>query len=398
MGDVYFPVMLIAGGVFILLFLVGFFGMKFRIPGVVLYILLGTILSGYFSGNELLYLAGEVGIVLLFFMLGMEFPIRRLATIAGKVAPAGTLDIFLNLFLTMLICMLFGLDWITAFLIGGVVYATSSSITAKIIESSKRMANPESEFILALLIFEDIVAPVAVAVLVGLTAGKTLTGFAFGLIIFKIVALVVGAVLIGHMLFSRLGNFVDRYISKDVFILLVVGIALAYGGLALMLGLSEVLGAFLAGIILAEVRRTEHLGNVVLPIRDLLLPLFFFYFGTTIVFGEEVPLPALLITLVVWSIVAKIMVGYFGGRMYGLSDKVALRAGLSFTQRGEFSVIIAAMATDTIRLFSGIFILSSAMIGILLFELAPKITNRLYPKKRSQKKYKVPEASPSESD
>ncbi|MEE4241579.1 MAG: cation:proton antiporter [Desulfopila sp.] len=398
MGDIYFPVIFIAGGIFILLFLVGFFGMKFRIPGVVLYILLGTILGGYFSDHSLLYLAGEVGIVLLFFMLGMEFPIRRLATIAAKVAPAGILDVFLNLFLTMLICMLFGLEWITAFLIGGVVYATSSSITAKILESSKRMANPESEFILALLIFEDIVAPVVVAVLVGLTAGTTLTGFTLVFIIGKIVVLLIGAVFIGNVIFSRLSNFVDKYLSHDSFILLVVGVALTYGGLALMLGLSEVLGAFLAGIILAEVRRTEHLGNAVLPIRDLLLPLFFFYFGTTITFGDGVPLPALLITLVIWSIAAKIVVGYFGGRMYGLSGKVALRAGLSFTQRGEFSVIIAALATDTIRLFSGVFILSSAVIGILLFELAPKITAMLYPKKTIQKKYTIPGGSSSESD
>lgn len=390
MEDIYFPVLLVAGGVLILLFLVGWIGMKFRIPGVVLYILLGIGLSGYFSGNELLYLTGEIGIVLLFFMLGMEFPIRRLAGIAGKVAPAGTLDVVLNLFLTMGICMLFGLDWITAFLIGGVVYATSSSITAKVLESSKRMANPESEFILALLIFEDLVAPVAVAVLVGLTAGTAMTGMIFAVIMGKIVVLIIGAVLIGNLIFSRLSNFVDRYISKDIFILLVVGIALAYGGLALMLNLSEVLGAFLAGIILAEVRRTEKLGHAVLPIRDLLLPLFFFYFGTTITFGNGVPLPVLLITLVFWSIAAKIVVGYIGGRMYGLSKKVALRAGISFTQRGEFSVIIATMATDTIRLFSGVFILSSAMIGILLFQLAPKITNVFYPKKEAAKKYKVP--------
>lgn len=390
MGDVYFPVLFIAGTVFILLFAVGFVGMKFRIPGVVLYILLGIGLGGQFSGNQLLYLAGEVGIVLLFFMLGMEFPVRRLAGIAGKVAPAGTLDLILNLVLTMGICMAFGLDWITAFLVGGVVYATSSSITAKILETSKRMANPESEFLLALLIFEDIVAPVAVAVLVGLTAGAALTAMTFGLIIGKIVGLIIGAVIIGHLIFSRLGDFVDRYISHDIFILLMVGIALAYGGLALMLSLSEVLGAFLAGIILAEAQRTEHLEHAVLPVRDLFLPLFFFYFGTTITFGDGVPMIPLLITLLAWSIVAKIITGYFGGRLYGLSKRVSLRAGLSFTQRGEFSVIIAAMASDTIRVLSGVFILASAMIGILLFELAPKVAGALFPKKHKPQKYKVP--------
>jgi monovalent cation:H+ antiporter-2, CPA2 family len=392
MGDLHFPVLFIAGAVFILLFVVGFVGMKVRIPGVVLYILLGIGLGGHFSGNHLLHLAGEVGIVLLFFMLGMEFPVRRLAGIAKKVAPAGTLDLILNLFLTMGICMAFGLDGITAFLMGGVVYATSSSITAKILETSKRMANPESEFLLGLLIFEDIAAPVAVAVLVGLTAGTAMTAITFGLIIGKIVGLIIGAVIIGHLIFSRLGGFVDRHKSQDNFILLVVGIALAYGGLALMLDLSEVLGAFLAGIILAEVRRTESLEHAVLPVRDLFLPLFFFYFGTTITFGDGIPMVPLLITLLIWSVAGKIITGYYGARLYGLSRKVSLRAGLSFTQRGEFSVIIASMAADTIRVLSGVFILSSAMIGILLFEMAPKITNTLFPRKERPIKYKVPES------
>lgn len=390
MGEAHFPVLIIAGGIFILLFAVGFIGMKIRIPGVVLYILLGIGLGGPFSGNHLLYLAGEVGIVLLFFMLGMEFPASRLAGIAKKVAPAGTLDLALNLFVTMGICVIFGLDWITSFLMGGVVYTTSSSITAKILETSKRMANPEAEFMLALLIFEDIAAPMAVAILVGLTAGSALTAMTFGVIIAKIVFLIIGAVIIGHLIFSRLGRFVDRYITHDTFVLLVVGIALAYGGLALMLNLSEVLGAFLAGIILAEVRRTDKMEHTILPIRDLFLPLFFFYFGTTITFGGGVPMVPLLLVLLTWSIAGKIITGYVGARLYGLSKKVALRAGLSFTSRGEFSVIIAAMAADTIRVLSGVFILSSAMIGILLFELAPRITKALFPNKERPAKYKVP--------
>jgi CPA2 family monovalent cation:H+ antiporter-2 len=366
--------------------------MKVQIPGVVLYILLGVALGGFLSGNELLLLAGEIGIILLFFMLGMEFPIRSLSGIAKKVYPAGTLDIVLNLGITMGICMLFGLDWITAFLIGGVVYATSSSITAKLLENSRRMANPESEFMLALLIFEDLAAPIAVAILVGLTQGTVLSGFAFGMIILKIILLILGAILIGHYIFSKLGNFVDNYLAEDIFILLVVGIALSYGGLALLLDLSEVLGAFLAGIILAEAKRTESLEQIVLPIRDLLLPLFFLYFGTTIAFGQGLPMVTLLIILLVWSIVAKIIVGFIGGRIYGLSNKVALRAGLSFTQRGEFSVIIASLAFESIRVFGGIFILCSSIIGVLLFQLAPKITNMIYPKKQNPQKHKVPTA------
>lgn len=394
--DMHLPVLLTAGILFIGLFVLGYIGIRTKIPGIILYILLGIAIGGLLTDDHLLQLAGEIGIVILFFMLGMEFPIKRLTGIAKKVAPAGMLDVVLSLGVSMLICLGFGLDWTTSFLIGGIVYATSSSITAKLLESTKRMANTESEFVLALLIFEDLVAPIAVAVLVGLTTGEELTLVMFAWLVIKIILLTAGAVVLGRLMFARLSSFFERYLDEDFFILILIGIALGYGGLAVYLNLSEVLGAFLAGIILAEVKKTEQLEQMVLPIRDIMLPIFFLYFGTTISLAGELPYIGLLITLFFWSIAAKILTGSIGGRWYGLSHKVALRSGFSLTQRGEFSVIIAALAVGAFKLFSGIFILASATAGIVLFLLAPKLTELIFGKKRPKRKYKLPESSTEE--
>lgn len=382
--------MLGAGLLLILLFITGFVALKMKIPEVIIFILLGITLGGLLSGSHLLHFVGEIGIVLLFFMLGMEFPIKQLAKVAKKVTPAGSLDVLLCQGVTTAISLLMGIDPLMSFLIGGVVYATSSSITAKLLESSKRMANPESEFMLGLLIFEDLVAPVLVAILVGLTAGGALTASSLSILLAKVILLTVGAVLIGHFIFSKLGPFFDRYMSADIFILFIVGTALAYGGLALYLDLSEVLGAFLAGIIIAEVRRTHQLEHLIIPIRDLTLPLFFLYFGTTITFGEGIPYIPLLIILLVWSIIAKIIVGFYGGRWYGLTNRVALRAGFSLTQRGEFSIIIASLATGSIKVFSSVFILISSMIGIVLFQLEPKISKKIFGQAKKKEKIKLP--------
>ncbi|MBU8904998.1 cation:proton antiporter [Desertibacillus haloalkaliphilus] len=384
------PELLGAGLVLLLLFIVGYIGLKMKIPQIVLYILLGIVLSGLLSGSELLHFVGEIGIVLLFFMLGMEFPIKQLAKVAKKVTPAGSLDVALSLGVTTCICLLMGIDPLMSFLIGGVVYATSSSITAKLLESSKRMANPESEFILGLLIFEDLVAPVLVAILVGLTAGGALTAGSLSILVVKVIVLTVGAILIGRYVFTKLGTFFDRHMSDDIFIMLLIGVSLAYGGLALYLDLSEVLGAFLAGIMIAEVRRTHQLEQLIVPIRDLTLPLFFLYFGTTITFEEGIPMLGLLAIVLLWSIIAKIIVGIVGGRWYGLTKRVALRAGFSLTQRGEFSIIIASLATGSIKVFSSAFILLSAMSGILLFQLAPKIAKKVYGEKSKVQKVKLP--------
>lgn len=384
------PVMLSIGLFLVALFVIGYIGLKYKIPQVIFYILFGIILSTFLTDSSLLHLVGEIGIVLLFFMLGMEFPIKQLMKVAKKVTPAGLLDVLLNLGVTTLICYVMGLSFLLSFIIGGVVYATSSSITAKLLESSKRMANPESEFILGVLIFEDLVAPIMVAILVGVTAGLDLTAGSFGLLIGKVLLITFGAIIFGQFIFSKLGPFFDRYFNEDIFISLIIGIALAYGGFALYLGLSEVLGAFLAGIMIAEVRRAEQLEHLIVPVRDLTLPLFFVYFGTTISFGEGIPNVGLLIILIFWSIIAKIIVGVYGGKMYGLSKRVALRAGVSLTQRGEFSIIIASLAPLAYRAFSSVFILVSAVVGIGLFQFAPKIVKKIYGQNKPLKKVKIP--------
>lgn len=390
--DISESTVVLGAGIFILLlFLAGYLGGKIRVPGVVLYIILGIVIGSFISENEIIDMVGKIGIVFLFFLLGLEFPISRLGETAKKVWPGGLLDVALNLGITTVICHLFGLGWLTSFLIGGIVYATSSSITANLLESTKRMANIEGEYMLGLLIFEDLVSPVVVAVLIGLTSGQQVTTLHFVILILKIILLTTGAIVIGRYGFSRLSKFIERINDEDIFILLTAGIALAYAGLSLLLGLSEVLGAFLAGMMLAETKKMEDIEVVTLPVRDLLLPVFFLSFGMTIDLNHGVPMIGLLIIVLLWGIIAKILVGTWGGRWYGLSKRVSLRAGLSLTSRGEFSVVIATLVTGTVQIFSGIYILISAMIGIALFLAAPGISRKLYGKSKKPKKdIKIP--------
>jgi monovalent cation:H+ antiporter-2, CPA2 family len=393
MGEMDLPILLIAGLVLLGIFWLGFLSIKIKFPSVILYILFGILLADALYHNELLHFASEIGIVLLFFLLGLEFKLERLGGIAKRIWPAGLMDVLLNLGVVMAIGLLFHLDFFTAFLIGGIAYATSSSITAKQLGDTGRMANRETEFILGLLIFEDIVAPIVVAVLMGMSSGGDFSSLDFIILLGKIIALTIGAIILSKTLFKRFEEFLDRIADEDFRIALLIGISLAYGGLALLLGLSEVLGAFLAGMMLAEVK-IEKIEHPVEPIKNLMLPLFFVYFGTTVELGDGVPMVGFLITVLVWSIIAKVLVGMIGGRLYGLSKRLSFRAGLSICARGEFSVVIASLATGIIKVFAGIYIIISAFIGLLLFEKAPQITNLIYgkPKKKPQKNLKVPSA------
>jgi CPA2 family monovalent cation:H+ antiporter-2 len=374
------PFLLLAGLILCTFFVVSFTSQKLRLPSVLIYIILGAGTALFLAKSDTVHIVGEIGIVLLFFILGLEFPLSRMVDISKKIWPAGLLDVLLNLGVAMGIVLLFGMDPMSALVIGSVAYATSSSISAKMLEEQKRLANPETEFILALLIFEDLVAPILVSFIAGARLGEEMSiGFVL-ILLFKIILLMLGAILLGLYGFKRLSAFISRHIQRDFMPLLATGIALAYAGIAISLGLSEILGAFLAGVMLSETGKSSEVEHLILPIRDITLPFFFFWFGTTISFGEGVSYIPMMIVLVLWAVAGKILTGFIGGRLFGLSKKISFRAGFSFVHRGEFSAIIASLAVPQLRIFSGIYIVVTAFIGVFLFQKAPNAANWYYGK------------------
>ena len=372
----HLPFLLLMGLILFTFFWVSFGSSKLRLPSVLIYILLGVGAVFIFPRNEAIHWGAEIGIVLLFFLLGLEFPLARMVEISKRIAPAGLLDAVLNLGGAMGLALIFGLDSLSALILGAVAYATSSSISAKMLEEQKRLANPEAEFILALLIFEDLISPLLVSLIAGAGAGEEMTASFAALLLIKIVILVAGAVTIGHYGFRKLQSFISRHLQKEFMPLMTVGIALAYAGIAMAIGLSEILGAFLAGVMLSETGKSSDLEHLILPVRDITLPFFFFWFGTTISFGEGVSNFWLLVHMIVWSVAGKLITGYTGGRLFGLSPRVSLRAGFSLIPRGEFSAIIASLAAPQLRVLSGIYILVTAFIGVYLFQKAPTLAGR----------------------
>ncbi|MCM3575124.1 MULTISPECIES: cation:proton antiporter [Mesobacillus] len=368
---------LVIGLFLLVLFLIGMIGIKIiKIPDILLFILLGLILSLVIKESKVIEVAGEIGLVLLFFILGMKFPVKRLITSSTKIWRGGFLDAFLGIFVTAVISLLFGLDWVSSLIVGGIVYATSSSITAKLLEHKNRTQNKESEFMLLILVFEDLIAPILVTVLIGLTGdGFTVTDFL--LILLKIVLLAGIAVFFAKVVFKKVESILKEIDQDDIFIVLITGIALTYGGIAMLLGLSEVIGAFLAGMMLSELSIKDKVEKAALPVRNIFLPFFFLNFGLHIEMTSDIPYLGLLIVLVLWSLIHKLIVGYIGGQWYGLSRSDSLKAGLSLTQRGEFSVIIAALATGELKIFASIYILVIAIIGTIMFQLAPRLNNMI---------------------
>ncbi len=368
------------GGIALLsFFLVSYLFQRLKLPSLLAYVFLGLALSGLLTAPDLRIIdeIARLGILLLFFLLGLHFPLARLVNISRRVWSVGFMDIGLNFGVTFALAYLLGFDLLAALIIGGVAYATSSSITVKMLEDSKRLKSPEGEFKLALLVFEDLAAPVMVSFLAGLILLGAVTAEAILIIFLKVVLLTVVSILLALYGFRKLDLFAGRYMSRDFMPLFAMAVGLIFAGIAEAMDLSKLLGAFLAGVMLSETGTSREFSRIIMPVKDLPLPFFFFWFGTTITLGTGIiSLPALGI-LLIWALAGKLIVGFWGGRMYGLSFKGSIRTAFSLLQRGEFSVVIAAMAEPVLRAFLGIYIVVTAIAGVYLFRWAPGIADRL---------------------
>lgn len=338
-------------------------------PSILAFIAIGVGVGFFWSGNEVFKVAGEIGIILLFFLLGLKFPLRELWERMRKVWKAGVLDVILSFGVSFGIALLFSLDFSRAFLIGAVLYATSSSISAKLLERHSEKHEDIKEFVLALLIFEDIFAPLLLTIAPFIIQeepvafsdiGKVFAGF----LIFT------ALLLIGSNFVSKQQKFSKHLLLQDDASIGLIGLILSFAGIGMVFGLSEILGAFIAGIMLADIHDVRPLKRLTVPVRDLFLPIFFISFGISINLEKGVIVNTLFFVLIVWGVLSKWIVGRVGGRIYGLTRVQANEAGFSLSPRGEFSILFTALSNGAINLFVGLYIFVSAIIGIILFRFS----------------------------
>lgn len=344
-------------------------------PSILAFIAIGVGIGFFWDGNEVFKVAGEIGIILLFFLLGLKFPLRELWKRMRKVWKAGILDIILSFGVSFGIALAFGLDFPRAFLIGAVLYATSSSISAKLLERHSEKHEDIKEFVLALLIFEDIFAPLLLTVAPFIIQeepvamsdiGKVFAGFLiFGVLLF-----------IGSSFVSKQQKFSKHLLRQDDASIGLIGLILLFAGIGMVFGLSEILGAFIAGIMLADIHDVRPLKRLTVPVRDLFLPIFFISFGISINLEKGVIVNALFFVLIVWGVLSKWIVGRVGGRIYGLTRVQANEAGFSLAPRGEFSILFTALSNGAINLFVGLYIFVSAIVGIILFRFSEYLAEK----------------------
>jgi monovalent cation:H+ antiporter-2, CPA2 family len=381
------------GGAFLAAGLFGRLGRGIGLPTIPFFMAAGISMGPHTPGLVLvdnpaeLEVIAAIGLILLLFHLGLEFSLRDLARGGRRLVFAGGVYIGLNVGAGL--ALGFSLGWGTseAFVLAGAVGISSSAITTKLLIELQRLANKETRMILGIIVVEDIFLAFYLAALqpiLGGAEGAWEAIFVFARAFAFLVALFVVA---------RFGaRFVGKLVASDddeLLTVLFIGLAIIVAGLAEEVGVSEAIGAFMVGIILAETKAAPRIERLVLPLRDAFAAVFFFAFGLTIDPGDIASVAGPVAVAVLLTFGMNLLAGGIGARMHDFGVRQATNVAFSLVGRGEFSLILATLAVaagldERIGPFVALYVLILAVVGPLLTSRSEWLL-RLLPSVRSER-------------
>jgi CPA2 family monovalent cation:H+ antiporter-2 len=307
------------------------------------------------------HIAGEIGVILLLLLLGLEYSADELVTGMRRSWMAGLLDLVLNAAPGAAVALMLGWGPIGALAMAGVTYISSSGIIAKILGDLGRLGNRETPVVLSILVFEDLAMAVYLPILTALLAGATLLG---GLTAVGISLVAVTVVLVVALRFGRFVSMVVDSPQPEVFLLRVLGAALLVAGVASQLQVSAAVGAFLLGIAISGAT-AENATKLLEPLRDLFAAMFFVVFGLNTDPSTIPPVLGYAVALAFVTTLTKVATGWWAARRQGIGRLGRARAGAALVARGEFSIVIAGLAVSTGAVDSRLAALATAYVLLM---------------------------------
>ena len=374
------PVYLQLGAVLVVLGFAARAAERLRLPSVPLYLIAGLALSAFdipALEGPVLEVAAGLGVILLLFLIGLEYTAEELSTNLRRFRRAGIVDFALNFTPGFAFALVLGWDPLAAMLLGGVTWVTSSGIVLKAI-GDLGWRGPETPVIVAVLVSEDlamaIYLPLAASLLVG---GGVLAGVgSMTVAVVAAVAAMVGAFRYGE----ALGRIVS-HASEEALLLSALGLVLIVAGIAEELQVSAAVGAFLAGVALSG--EVAHRTRTLLePIRDFNVALFFLFFALQVDVTRlgDVALPATALAIVTGA--TKAVTGIRAARLARVGEAEQARVALALIARGEMSIVLAGLGATAavepqLAPLAAAYVLLLAIVGPVLMRFADDLVPHL---------------------
>jgi K+:H+ antiporter subunit KhtU len=337
--------------------------------------------------SEVTDFLAELGIVFLLFFLGLEFSLSRINRAGRHFGLGGVVDLVVNLGLGLLVGFVaFGFTF-AGLVLAACIYVSSSAIAVKGLIDFRRLGDDETDLVLAILVFEDLV----VAFMLGFAAAGGGGPSDTLVLIAKALGFITVGLAVSHWLSRPIDRFLDR-LSLEFFLLAVFGFLIGSAAIADELGLSEAIGALMAGIVLSETSVRDQIEDRFFSFRDVFAALFFFTFGLSIDLGATPEVGWLVALAVVLTLVGKFGGGMIAGAVGGFTRRQSFNAGVALVAHGEFTIILAQLASENplvdasdrrdLVAFAGLYVLVTATIGLVLMNESKRIGRRLFPTPR----------------
>jgi len=339
---------------------------------------------GILSDISALNLFADIGVILLLFVIGIEFPFAKIRSIGRVAMGAGTLGLFATLGVVFLAANALGLNFMDSLFIAAALSISSTAIIIKILQDSGKIKKESSILVLGILIVEDVIAVILIASLESIALVGAVSIETVVLVALVASGLFIGTFTIGRRVFPPLIDKVASAQNREILLLSVLGVCFGYALLANIVGLSVAIGAFLAGVLVAESKSSEVSKILSSPIKDMFVAIFFVSVGALMDVTQLESYIFIAIALIAVTVAMKFGANLLGNIALRQEKGKSLRSAFALSApRGEFSIIIVKVGVDmgvvSAFLFPliGLITIITAFISPFLIRLGDKIIPKL---------------------
>ena len=326
---------------------------RLKQPMVIGYIAGGMIIGphtppfSFILHPEILNLLAEIGIVLLLFVVGLEYPIAKLRSVGRRALIIAFSEAFGTFGLGFAVGQIIGMTLFDSLFIALAISVTSTVVLSRVLQEFGIAKTDVSTLLLGVTVIEDIIIVSTLAVLQSVASTGTLTIEEIAISVGMVLAFIAGALFIGSKTIPKFVDFVSKTNQVDVLVVAILGVAFGLSFIANQLGISAAAGAFFAGVLVAESRSQATARVLTSPLKDMFAALFFVSVGA-LMDVSQLPLfivPALI--FVATSFAAKFITVYLSSKSQGLSKKASLQTAFgSSASGGELALVTAKGGAD----------------------------------------------------
>lgn len=345
---------------------------RLKIPSIVGFLLAGMLLGPhglhFIRDIETINILAEIGVILLLFTIGLEFPLSRFLKMRKEIFGIGGLQVLLSIVITALFAYTwFGIsNYKTAIFIGFLVSLSSTAIVMKLLSDRSETNTPHGRISVGILIFQDLCIIPFMLFIPILSGGTELAEMA--LTIGKAIAIIVVVLLSARWVVPNLLHQIVRTRSRELFVITILMICFGIAFIISEFGLSLALGAFLAGLVISESEYAHEATSTILPFRDGFSGLFFISVGMLMNMSFFVHNLTLILLISGGIIIIKFISTFFSMYLFKYPLRISIQSGMNLAQVGEFSfiLVVAGLSAGLVSEYIYQGFLSASVLTMLL--------------------------------